>query len=628
MEDMNTAKTIVPPQQPTAQPQAVPQKGGLPIMPIVAVIVVVIIALGAYFVLGRGGSNQLMAQLSAKNNQTPVGIVRIASAQLVSANQFNVSYTGQVSVKTSGGSLGGLSVAIPFRLTFERYGNNAKVAINASGIPEFGSLNEVVVSLENGTSYQCGTSTEMSDEGYANKVNASSGLECAETGQAQNVQQEMMDFLAQLNESAGLINANSVVTVVGAEQYKGQGCVLVRVTASSNQSGYSNGKYNIATCLSDQYNVPLNLTIQAAIETSTTSSAGSENITVGMNESSLGTMVSASSIAALPGPIVSLSSGGTGITSTGAAQTQGNSCIATAGYLCYTPVYDSATQTLSIGVGQDTGTTFSSAVVAFVPSGTASGSDGLPATLPSNGSVNTYAYNVSGGLVSGGVATVYLNTAGATSGTLWLIYTTPSNTTAYYYAQIGTIVLNNGSGTVTAPATTNTSVTTTVNSSTTLPAGIDASAQTNYTVPAAAKQYMNASMPYIVFDTSANPSINQIVIGNEYSNQVAAEIFANNPAFSAAFGPSSVVVQAFGEDVLISGYTPNQTVEAANLFVTQLKASAQGKVGVVKGLTYENIPITNAQGQLVVQVVIGSKATPEDWTAAETIAAELKNVSS
>jgi hypothetical protein len=84
-----------------------------------------------------------------------------------------------------------------------------------------------------------------------------------------------------------------------------------------------------------------------------------------------------------------------------------------------------------------------------------------------------------------------------------------------------------------------------------------------------------SSTPLAVLDSNANNASTLIVVGSKYVNSVAAQLFAQNPSFDSSFGPSSVVVQAFGTSrILVAGYTANQTVQAGNQFIQDLLSGA------------------------------------------------------
>jgi len=93
----------------------------------------------------------------------------------------------------------------------------------------------------------------------------------------------------------------------------------------------------------------------------------------------------------------------------------------------------------------------------------------------------------------------------------------------------------------------------------------------------------NTTVPYISTDIATNPlvvlasnaNMNKplIVIGSGYVNSVAQQIEAQN---NFTIGPTenNVTVKAFGNKILIAGYTANQTVEAGNMFIEDLLTQA------------------------------------------------------
>ncbi len=83
--------------------------------------------------------------------------------------------------------------------------------------------------------------------------------------------------------------------------------------------------------------------------------------------------------------------------------------------------------------------------------------------------------------------------------------------------------------------------------------------------------------PLAVLDTQVNNSAALIVIGSRYVNSVAKQIFANNPQLNSTFGPGSTpIVQAFGNKILVAGYSANDTVTAGNQFIQELLSQASG----------------------------------------------------
>ncbi|MEM3753147.1 MAG: hypothetical protein QW778_00920 [Candidatus Micrarchaeaceae archaeon] len=109
----------------------------------------------------------------------------------------------------------------------------------------------------------------------------------------------------------------------------------------------------------------------------------------------------------------------------------GTACIAQSGYYCQNLVYHNGN--LIATVGQATGTTFATANVYFVPSGSVySGSDAHVA-LPNNfasGATNTISISVSSSTTPIGTPL---------TGYLYVNYTTPSASGTYLVAELATV---------------------------------------------------------------------------------------------------------------------------------------------------------------------------------------------
>jgi hypothetical protein len=111
--------------------------------------------------------------------------------------------------------------------------------------------------------------------------------------------------------------------------------------------------------------------------------------------------------------------------------------------------------------------------------------------------------------------------------------------------------------------------------------GTNALVATPSVTQAVVSSHLNTvNTPIAVLDTNANNASSLVVVGSAYVNSVAGQIFAANPQFASSFdnggasGPNAVTVQAFGNKILVAGYTANQTVTAGNQFITQLLAAA------------------------------------------------------
>jgi len=78
--------------------------------------------------------------------------------------------------------------------------------------------------------------------------------------------------------------------------------------------------------------------------------------------------------------------------------------------------------------------------------------------------------------------------------------------------------------------------------------------------------------PLVVLDTQVtNPSGSLILIGSGYVNTLSAQL---QKAYNITMTPSTQIVQAYGNKILIAGYYANQTTAAANQFISDLYAAA------------------------------------------------------
>lgn len=264
-----------------------------------AVVLIIIIAIvAAFFTLGSGLGNQnkLANELASPSNQTPAAIAIIVAKGVGSANQLNVSYSGEAVVSTKGSELGGLSLQIPFKFSYQKYGSNSRFYINASGIPILGNITETAVSLSNGTEYSCSGAGSVLSSLFGG---SSSGAESAQGTHCERYTGQMSSSIDSYTNSLSELNNNTKVKVVGTEQYNGQSCSLVLMNGSLHQNGES-VNYNASMCISDNYYVPLNFTAFA----SSSSNSSSFSVTVKINEVYIGQPVTLAGISALPGPVV------------------------------------------------------------------------------------------------------------------------------------------------------------------------------------------------------------------------------------------------------------------------------------------------------------------------------------
>ncbi len=302
-------------QQQPVQIQPRFQKRAFPLKAAAAAVAVVIILAAAYVLLGSqslpgssGGSSALQAELSSPGNQTVAGVVGVTAGKLATLNELNVSYSGHALIGVKASSLGNIQFSVPFRLSFQKLGQNSRIYFNASGIPVLGNITTTEISLANGTSYSCTASSFLSGMSGAPSSQNAGKVTCQKSATSASAPTSIgSQFNLNISQLSSSLNSSGLkamngtkVKIAGQAQYLGQGCVLVLISGKVNQPN-TTGDYNVSTCLSAQYYVPLNLTASASVSTA---SNGGYDVTVAVNETSIGGQVTLAGISALPGPVV------------------------------------------------------------------------------------------------------------------------------------------------------------------------------------------------------------------------------------------------------------------------------------------------------------------------------------
>ncbi len=425
-------------------------------------VVVILIVLLLSFVLGGHGSSSLYAMLSSKSNQTLPKLSQIMGKHISEESQLNVSYSGNVIFNASGSGslLGNLEATIPFRLSFEKNGNNTRSYLYATGVPLLGNITSYSIHLVNGTDFSCG-SVQTSLFG---KSSAAANITCQKGSKS-----TVGNLTSGIDSAPGGIFSNSTtLTVMGQREYNGNGCVMVGMHGSAGQNGTIT-KYNITMCISSQYYVPLNITGYLNEKQNQTVS-----FSFSMSATSIGAPVTVQGIAALPGPVENNTySGfpphynGTGITTLN--YTSGNyssggyagnftctpaspefNCTVSTNPVYTGPVYgfsDNKTTIMngtfiSFMLGQDSGSTWNNVAVAYVPKGTALNSSGIP-EVPFNASDSVNWPQMSSGN-GGSASTLFVNlpvsgvSNGEFSGSLWTKYSL-NNSPGWEYTEVATV---------------------------------------------------------------------------------------------------------------------------------------------------------------------------------------------
>ena len=338
----------------------------------VGVIALIIIAIAVYFLFISpsgstgllSGSNPLLSILSSKNQPTVSMVAGTIIKKFNQTQQLSVSYTGLATIGLRSTITGSITMAIPVVISFEKYANNTRVGINATGIPVLGNLSIISISLANGTAYNCQSGASLFGSSYGTgagtTVQAKPGYTCTKTVQKSIVSSALnLSAQSQLNSTA--LNGTKV-NFEGTKSYRGQQCYLVGVNGTINQSAQAAGssvqspfsagsgayKYSASACLSPSYYIPLNVTFSLS---SSAQNASISSINFVMNETSLSGQTSLAQISALPGPVTNSSSAGnfsvgtTGITTPPPGSAKG--ITAYSGTLTCTPASSSFNCTVS-----------------------------------------------------------------------------------------------------------------------------------------------------------------------------------------------------------------------------------------------------------------------------------------
>lgn len=281
----------------------------------VLVAIVIVIVVIAYLALGRGGSGggstggfslnsgsvSIINQLSSSRNQTPSGVANIVFRQISKDKQLEVQYAGVALIHYEG-----YNISIPVNMLFEKYGNDTRFVLNITDIPYFRSVNETQIMVANGTSYFCSSPGDLfsGKPSSLRNLTDATGVTCIEYkgNGSGGATQELGTYLDTL-ESNSITNAT--VTVLGTHSYKGQSCAKVRIIGSINGSVVSVSRYNFTTCLSGQYDLPLNLTLSTDINSTYSNYA----MNIVLNETSIGTSTSNATVTSLPGPVTGIKNG-------------------------------------------------------------------------------------------------------------------------------------------------------------------------------------------------------------------------------------------------------------------------------------------------------------------------------
>jgi hypothetical protein len=413
-EQADTPKT--PMGQPAPKPAAQP-KGGMPTMLIAGVVLIIIVLAAVYFLVLKGGSSNALVNVLSASKINLTAVANVIAQKVNASTLLNISYTGTATVSTSGSSLGNVQLSIPLKINYLKYYNDSRIYINATGIPLVGNTSIIVIVLANKTTYTCIAYSASLGSAFGQSSN--SGYKC-QAGHGNLTSSLESSGISGSSEASRFLNSTNITTkFVGTEQYNGQACELLIVNGVYTNSTTGTAKANVSTCLSQQYYVPLNMTMQvnASSSQSTLSSITGIKIGLTLNEVSIGQSTTEGAVTTLPGPVttsfgstepVTGSTGTTGTTgynySTTPTSPTTPSVYGTGNLMCagLSAQYNCSGVSVTVGpsysynngvstetngtfanlwFGQDTGQAWNDVNMTFVPSGTA-------VTLNSTGAPN------------------------------------------------------------------------------------------------------------------------------------------------------------------------------------------------------------------------------------------------
>jgi len=277
---------------------------------IAGIIILLLVAFLAYSLIKPAGSTASNPVIALLSTNKPVSLYAVANAIMSTLNntkQINVSYTGSIQLAMKESLTGNLTETMPISAAYEKYGNILRESASISSVPILGNVNFVEISNKS-VHYSC------IDMSVLNMLtgNSSSGFKCEKNTSAQS-------STGILNSSVSSFTNELNMTVKGVKElsYNNEQCYLMqgsgRASMSENAlqssslltsiSSPANFTYNITSCISMQYGIPLNLTATIIAGNSTSPT----KVVVVLKAIGINTNVNAN-IASLPGPIVNTSS--------------------------------------------------------------------------------------------------------------------------------------------------------------------------------------------------------------------------------------------------------------------------------------------------------------------------------
>ena len=245
----------------------------------------------------QANASMLVRAISGPASNSMQDLINVSASKAESSSQFNISYSGHVLISTGSHASGSVSLTVPLSVQFQKYGNNSRLSLNVPDSPILGNTSDTYISLANGTSYSCARQLYVSYNGFSNNsVNASDSISCTESSQPRSTAQQAIQYLSLIDPVNGAAQSSSII---GNRSYEGLACVLVSDSGNSTINA-SRISYIAHACLSDQYYVPLNLTIESH---TLSNGSGIYNVSLSLEEVSIGIPVSEKAVTSMPWPI-------------------------------------------------------------------------------------------------------------------------------------------------------------------------------------------------------------------------------------------------------------------------------------------------------------------------------------
>jgi len=278
---------------------------GMLIKAIAALIIIVIVAYLAYSFTKPTYSNPVIALLSTNKPVSMVAVVNAMINTVNATNKLNVSYTGNVELHINSFLTGSLSTSAPIEFSYKKYYNISRISFGISGVPLVGNMSAVFI--KNGsTLYTC------SKTSFSGLLTSNSNYTCTKNLNT-TISQIQTPGISNITNTTKELN----ITVHGVKEISNNKitCYLMRGSGKLNiplsntnsspfvgvlKSGGANVTYNLTSCVSTQYGIPINVSGSIA----EINSSIQLKILFSMNATYINNNTNPE-IALLPGPILS-----------------------------------------------------------------------------------------------------------------------------------------------------------------------------------------------------------------------------------------------------------------------------------------------------------------------------------